>query len=101
MKDGKYVVMIKDSTNSGLGESHYLMHIGTFVQPLAVYPAGGPVGEELKVKLLGDANGIMPREDDHARAELYVRGAAGHVGEELQHVGTHRVVVEVMLDAPD
>lgn len=56
-EDGKYVVTIKDSTNSGQGECHYLMHIGTYVQPLAVYPAGGPVGEELKLKLLGDSTG--------------------------------------------
>ena len=27
--------------------------------------------------------------------------AAGHVGEELQHVGAHGVVGEVVLDAPD
>lgn len=56
-EDGKYLVTIKESTNSGLGECHYLMHIGTFAQPLAVYPAGGPVGQELEVQLLGDASG--------------------------------------------
>ena len=54
-EDGKYLVTIKESTNSGLGECHYLMHLGTFAQPLAVYPAGGPAGEELAVQLLGDA----------------------------------------------
>ena len=51
--------------------------------------------------LLCHADRIVPRQHDHARSELYVRGAASHVGEELQHVGAHRVVVEVMLDAPD
>ena len=55
--DGKYIVSIKDATNSGPGECHYLMHIGSYAQPLSVYPAGGPVGEELKLKLLGDAAG--------------------------------------------
>lgn len=61
-EDGKYIVLIKDSTNSGQGECHYAMHIGTFAQPLAVYPPGGPVGEKLKVSLLGDASGPIPAE---------------------------------------
>src|SRR5258708_17660387 len=33
------------------------MNIGTFARPLAVYPAGGPAGESVKVKLIGDAAG--------------------------------------------
>src|SRR5208283_887991 len=51
--------------------------------------------------LLGDAHRVMPRHDDHHRSKLYRLGAAGEVGQELQHVGAHRVVVEMMLDAPD
>jgi hypothetical protein len=58
-EDGKYVVTIRDSTNLGEGECQYFLHIGTFAQPLAVYPGGGPAGEELKVKLLGDASGEL------------------------------------------
>ncbi len=54
-EDGKYVITIRDATNNGDGECHYLLHIGTFAQPLAVYPPGGPAGEDLNVKLLGDA----------------------------------------------
>jgi len=57
-EDGKYFVTIKDSTNSGPGECHYLLSIGSFPRPLAVYPPGGPAGEELKVKLIGDAGGV-------------------------------------------
>jgi hypothetical protein len=34
---------------------HYAVHIGSFERPLAVYPAGGPSGGQLSVKLLGDA----------------------------------------------
>jgi hypothetical protein len=56
-EDGKYTITIKDATNSGPGECHYLLHIGSFPRPVAVYPPGGPVGEELKVKLIGDARG--------------------------------------------
>ena len=60
-EDGKYTVTVKDATNSGPGECHYLMSIGTFPRPLVAYPAGGKAGEELKVKLLGDATGPMER----------------------------------------
>lgn len=58
-EDGKYHVTIKDSTNSGPGECHYLMSIGSFPRPLAIYPPGGPAGENLKVKLIGDAGGVI------------------------------------------
>jgi Bacterial pre-peptidase C-terminal domain len=54
-------VMIKDSTNSGPGECHYLMSIGSFARPLSVFPLGGKVGEELKVKLLGDPSGPIEK----------------------------------------
>jgi hypothetical protein len=51
--------------------------------------------------LLRYAHRVMPRHHHHHRAELNRLGAARVVGEELQHVGAHRVVVKVMLDAPD
>ncbi len=60
-EDGKYVVMVKDSTNSGQGECQYLLDIGSFSRPLAVYPPGGHTGEDLKVKLLGDASGPIEK----------------------------------------
>src|SRR6202171_414676 len=50
--------------------------------------------------LLGDANRIVPGQHDDARTELHMTGLSRHVREELQDIGTHRVVVEVMLDAP-
>jgi hypothetical protein len=53
--------MIKEATNSGSGECEYLLNIGSFPRPLAVYPAGGPVGEALPVKLLGDASGPIDK----------------------------------------
>lgn len=59
--DGKYTVSIKDATNSGPGECGYLLNIGTFPRPLAVYPAGGPAGEEVKFTFIGDATGAFQR----------------------------------------
>jgi len=60
-EDGKYIVSIKDSTNSGQGECAYVMNIGSFPRPLAVYPAGGKAGEEVKFTLIGDATGPIQR----------------------------------------
>lgn len=60
-EDGKYVITIRDSTNAGEGACQYQMNIGSFPRPLAVYPAGGPAGEELKVTLIGDASGPIER----------------------------------------
>ncbi len=59
-EDGKYILALKDSTNAAPGAGHYLLHIGSFPRPLTVYPAGGQVGEQLKVTYLGDAAGPLP-----------------------------------------
>ncbi|MES2571472.1 MAG: PPC domain-containing protein [Verrucomicrobiota bacterium] len=56
-EDGKYIITVKEATNSGQGECHYLLNIGSFPRPLAIYPNGGPAGEDLKVTLIGDASG--------------------------------------------
>jgi hypothetical protein len=60
-EDGKYLITVRDATNSGQGECTYLMNIGTFPRPLAVYPPGGPAGQEVKFPLLGDATGPIQR----------------------------------------
>lgn len=39
------------------GDVAYALHIGSFERPLAVFPAGGPPGQKVSVKLLGDAMG--------------------------------------------
>jgi len=56
-EDGKYIITVRDTTNAGPGQCHYIMNIGTFARPMAVYPAGGPAGETVKVKMIGDASG--------------------------------------------
>jgi pre-peptidase len=53
--DGVYVVQVRE-TNFGGGDIHrYVLHVGSFVRPAAVFPAGGPGGTEARVKLLGDS----------------------------------------------
>ena len=60
-EDGKYVISIKDATNTGNGDCHYLLNIGSFPRPLAIYPPGGKVGTETKFTLIGDASGPIER----------------------------------------
>ncbi len=60
-EDGKYVLTVKDATNSGPGECHYLLNVGAFPRPVAVYPLGGHTDEDLKVRLIGDAAGPLER----------------------------------------
>jgi hypothetical protein len=60
-EDGKYHISIKDSTNSGTGECGYLMSIGSFPRPVAIYPPGGKAGDEIKFTFIGDATGPIQR----------------------------------------
>ena len=56
-EDGKYRVILRDSTNSGQGPCNYLLHIGSYPRPTIVYPLGGMAGETVKFTMLGDAGG--------------------------------------------
>lgn len=78
-EDGKYVITLRDSTNNGPGQCQYLMNIGSFARPLVAYPSGGPAGEELAVKLIGDATGTLDQKvklpaEPNERFDLYVQG---------------------------
>jgi hypothetical protein len=55
--DGNYLITVRDTTNAGPGPCQYIMNIGTFARPIAIYPMGGPAGQDVKVKLIGDATG--------------------------------------------
>ena len=70
-------------------------------KPAAEAQDEAAVGEMVEQRdLLGDPNRIVPGQHDHHRTELHVFGLARHVRQELQDVGAHRVVVEMMLDRP-
>ena len=56
-EDGKYRIILRDSTNSGQGACNYLLHIGSYPRPTIVYPLGGMAGETVKFTMLGDAGG--------------------------------------------
>jgi hypothetical protein len=55
--DGAYLISVRESTWGGSPESLYRLHIGAYPQPLAVYPSGGPAGQNLPVIFIGDVKG--------------------------------------------
>jgi len=55
--DGKYYVLVRDTTYGGGGNFYYLCNIGTFPRPTSVFPLGGKVGEDLAVRFIGDVKG--------------------------------------------
>ncbi|MDQ3331949.1 MAG: PPC domain-containing protein [Planctomycetota bacterium] len=58
-EDGRYVIQVRDGSYQGNGNCFYRMHVGEFPRPLAVYPAGGPVGQETEVTFIGDPAGAL------------------------------------------
>jgi hypothetical protein len=58
-RDGKYTIQLRDSSYAGGGQAHYLLHVGNFPRPRAVYPLGGQAGQDLKLKFIGDINGAF------------------------------------------
>ncbi len=77
-EDGKYIITLREATNSGAGQCQYLLNVGNFARPMVAYPAGGPAGEELAVQLLGDATGTIEKKvklpgTAHERFELYTQ----------------------------
>ena len=59
--DGTYIVQVRESTYGGSDKSKYRLHIGTFPQPVVVYPPGGQAGQELALNFLGDAAGPIEK----------------------------------------
>ena len=60
-KDGRYVIEVSQHPGALFTQlAHYLLHIGSFPRPKAVYPLGGRPGELLPVQLLEDGKGTLP-----------------------------------------
>lgn len=52
--DGKYTILVRDSSYGGNGAAFYRLHVGTYPRPTAIYPAGGQVGTKQKVTYKGN-----------------------------------------------
>jgi hypothetical protein len=59
--DGKYTVMVRETSYRGHPAAHYRLHVGTFPRPASVYPSGGKAGDEVEVKFLGDPSGVIAK----------------------------------------
>jgi CheY-like chemotaxis protein len=58
-KTGEYTLSLRDATRSGVGDCHYLMHVGDFPRPLAALPGGGPASKQTAFTLIGDPKGDL------------------------------------------
>ena len=56
-EDGTYIIQARESSYTGNGNCHYRMHVGHFPRPTAVFPAGGQVGQQVELRLIGDQAG--------------------------------------------
>jgi hypothetical protein len=72
--DGKYTILVRESSYGGSGACRYRLHVGNFPRPTAVLPAGGEPGEEVEFRFLGDPAGEIRQKiklpaaaDDHFR----------------------------------
>lgn len=61
-KDGTYVVEVRESAFGGNDNCRYRLHVGNFPRPTAVFPAGGKLGQKIKVRYIGDPSGDFSRD---------------------------------------
>ncbi len=52
--DGRYTIELRDVAYNGDGNAYYLMHVGKFPLPAAIYPLGGKPGETVNIQFFGD-----------------------------------------------
>lgn len=51
-EDGEYFVQIREASYRGSDNSFYRLHVGNFLRPDVVFPAGGKVGEKMKARFI-------------------------------------------------
>lgn len=56
-EDGQYIIAVRESAYAGNGSCLYRLHVGHFPRPRATVPAGGKLGETVKVRWIGDVKG--------------------------------------------
>lgn len=80
--DGKYTILVRDSSYGGNGAAFYRLHVGTYPRPTAVYPAGGQLGTKQKVTFKGNTVDNLVQEfqlpdKPDAEFELFATDAGG------------------------
>jgi len=61
-QDGDYTIMVRESSYRGGSNNFYRLHIGSFVRPDVVYPAGGKAGTVVKTRFI-EKSGAAFEED--------------------------------------
>jgi len=61
-EDGTYIIAARESAYAGNRNCLYRLHVGNFPRPTATIPSGGPVGESVTVRWIGDVLGEMTTE---------------------------------------
>lgn len=54
---GKHLVRVREAAMGGDGRSNYLLHLGKFPRPTAVFPPAAAAGADIAVRWIGDAAG--------------------------------------------
>ncbi|HVJ69736.1 MAG TPA: PPC domain-containing protein [Caulifigura sp.] len=81
--DGRFTIELRDVAYNGDGNAYYLMHVGKFPLPVAMYPLGGKAGETVNVQFLGDPLGdfakpfTVPQAGDQQLAYVEASNASG------------------------
>lgn len=90
-KDGRYVLVLRDSGYLGSNNNWYLLHIDEAIAPTLVYPLGGQPGETIKVRVLGDAGGIFSQNvklpdqpNNDFKVKLAYKGLSALAGQPLR-----------------
>ncbi len=61
-EDGDYTIVVHESSYRGSGNSYYRLHIGSFLRPDVVYPAGGKAGSVVKARFIERAGAAFEEE---------------------------------------
>ena len=63
-EDGPYKIAVREAAFAGNPQCLYRLHVGNFPRPTATLPAGGKVGEHLRIRWIGDVLGETTSEID-------------------------------------
>ena len=63
-EDGPYIIAVREAAFAGNPQCLYRLHVGNFPRPTATFPAGGKVGEHLRIRWIGDVLGETTTEID-------------------------------------
>lgn len=61
-EDGEYYIQIREASYRGSDLAFYRLHLGSFLRPDVVYPAGGKVGETIKTRFISKDGSVVEQD---------------------------------------